>query len=156
MQVCLPGKVCRLGKLQSRPISFSSKRFGHEYSLAKCCHNTRLAFFSLIILFLLFTIHCPDRYFDNVARNRYLTKDFIDLISYDVSALFTSFPVNKALEVVENLLKSQDCWKSKTYLNVDQVLSLLGFCLRTTYFTFRGDIYQQDKGCATWDHLFPI
>ena len=74
---------------------------------------------------------------DFVSKIKHLSVDCNEtLISYDVLALFTSIPVDKALEVVENLLKSQDCWKSKTYLNTDQVLSLLEFCLRTTYFTF--------------------
>ena len=94
---------------------------------------------------------------DFVSKIKHLSVDGNKtLISNDVSALFTSIPVDKALEVVENLIKSQDCWKNKTYLNADQVLSLLGFCLRTTYFTFRGDLYQQDEGCAMGSSVFPI
>ena len=78
------------------------------------------------------------------------------LISYDVSALFTSIPVDKALEVVEVLLNSDDSLKERTYLDSDQVLRLLGFCLRTTYFTFQGDIYKQDGGCDIGSAVSPI
>ncbi len=85
------------------------------------------------------------------------TQDFVDkienimvdaskiLISYDVSALFTSIPVDGALEVVKHLIMliNDNSWKQRTYLSASQVLSLLEFYLRRTiYFSF------QDGGCA--------
>ena len=68
----------------------------------------------------------------------------------------TVIHVEKALEVVEELLNSDDSWKERTYLDSDQVLRLLGFCLRTTYFTFWGDIYKQDGGCTMGSAVSPI
>ena len=70
------------------------------------------------------------------------------LTSYDVTALFTSVPVDGALEVIKELLQKDDSWKSRTYLNASQIITLLEFCLTTTYFNFRGHVYQQDHGCA--------
>ena len=55
------------------------------------------------------------------------------LISYDVSALFTSIPVDSALEAVKIALEEDDSWKEITDLTADQVLQLLDFCLSTTY-----------------------
>ena len=66
------------------------------------------------------------------------------LTSYDVTVLFTSVPVDGALEVIKELLQKDDSWKRRTYLNASQIITLLEFCLTTTYFKFRRQIYQQD------------
>ena len=78
------------------------------------------------------------------------------LTSYDVTALFPSVPVDSALEVIKELLQKDDSWKSITYLNASQIITLLEFCLTTTYFKFRGQIYQQDHGCAMGLPVSPI
>ncbi|XP_072046795.1 uncharacterized protein [Amphiura filiformis] len=72
------------------------------------------------------------------------------IVSFDVSALFTSITVNEAITVVRELLESDDTWKKETAenLDVDSVIQLLAFCLNTTYFVFRGKFYQQKDGCA--------
>ena len=78
------------------------------------------------------------------------------ITSYDVSALFTSVPVDRALQVVDNLLKTDNSWKARTYLSDSQIITLLEFCLTTTYFKFRGQLYQQDHGCAMGLPVSPI
>ena len=78
------------------------------------------------------------------------------LTSYDVTALFTSVPVDGAREVIKELLQKDDSWKSRTYLNASQIITLLEFCLTTTYFKFRGQTYQQDHGCAMGLPVCPI
>ena len=78
------------------------------------------------------------------------------LISYDVSALFTSIPVDSALEAVKIALEEDDSWKEITDLTADQVLQLLDFCLSTTYFVFREQFYQQCGGCAMGSPVSPV
>ena len=78
------------------------------------------------------------------------------LTSNDVTALFTSVPVDGALTVVTDLLAKDDSWKSRTYLNATQIINLLEFCLTTTYCKFRGQLYQQDHGCAMGLPVSPI
>ena len=78
------------------------------------------------------------------------------LTSYDVTALFTSVPVDGALTVVTDLLAKDNSGKSLTYLNATQIINLLEFCLTTTYFKFRGQLYQQDHGCAMGLPVSPI
>ncbi|XP_072046288.1 uncharacterized protein [Amphiura filiformis] len=77
-------------------------------------------------------------------------------ISYDVSALFTSIPVDSALDVAKDLLEKDTSWKEKTELTADQVIQLLEFCLSTTYFVFRGQFYQQCGGCAMGSPVSPV
>ena len=94
---------------------------------------------------------------DFVTRIKDLELDDNEILtSYDVTALFTSVPVEGAIEVVTDLLKKDTNWKSRTHLNETQVICLLEFCLTTTYFKFRGQIYQQDHGCAMGLPVSPI
>ena len=63
-----------------------------------------------------------------------------ELRSYHVSVLFTSVPMDKALEVIKDrLLKDQDL-ERRTPLSPDDIIDLLGFCLNCTYFLFQGEL----------------
>ncbi|XP_072041269.1 uncharacterized protein [Amphiura filiformis] len=61
------------------------------------------------------------------------------LVSFDVSALFTSIPVDKTLEVVGELLRNDTSWKKVEAENLEpeQVLDCLSFCLDSSYCVFR-------------------
>ena len=54
------------------------------------------------------------------------------LVSFDVTALFTSIPVND--EVIKELLEKDNSWKKglAEKLSVENVVQLLSFCLNTT------------------------
>ena len=80
------------------------------------------------------------------------------IVSFDVSALFTSIPVKEALEVVRELLERDDSWTSgeAENLETEDVIQLLSFCLSTTYFVFREKFYQQKDGCAMGSPCSPL
>ncbi|XP_072041346.1 uncharacterized protein [Amphiura filiformis] len=80
------------------------------------------------------------------------------IVSFDVSALFTSIPVKEALVVVRSLLENDETWKVGTAedLEVDDIINLLNFCLSTTYFVFREKYYQQKDGCAMGSPCSPL
>ena len=71
------------------------------------------------------------------------TKDFVEqakhitlapgecLSSYDVSALFTSVPVDPALIIIKDLLVKDHTLKERTVMGVDAIIFLLEFCLKT-------------------------
>ena len=50
--------------------------------------------------------------------------------SYDVSALFTSVPVDLALGVIKDLLEKDPTLKDRTVLTVNNIILLLEFCLK--------------------------
>ena len=77
------------------------------------------------------------------------------LISYDVSALFTSIPVDVAVQVIEDKLKSDVTLSERTTLSSSQVADLLRFCLNQTYFQFQGKFYKQTHGCAMGSPVSP-
>ena len=54
--------------------------------------------------------------------------------SYDVSALFTSVPVDPALRVIKDLLEKDPTLKDRTVLPVEDIILLLKFCFKNTYF----------------------
>ena len=72
------------------------------------------------------------------------------LVSFDLTALFTSIPVIVTLEVIKELLeKDKSCKKGLAeQLSVENVVQVLSFCLNTTYFVFWEQFYQQRVGLA--------
>ena len=78
------------------------------------------------------------------------------LVSFDVTALFTSIPINEALSVVREKLTTDNTWKDKTLLQANDILQLLDICLNTTYFVYQQQIYQQKQGAAMGSPVSPI
>ena len=70
------------------------------------------------------------------------------IVSFDVVALFTSIPVDLAIGIVKRKLQETDDWKAHTKLTQDQILLLLSFVLKNSFFTFEGTQYHQVFGCA--------
>jgi len=64
--------------------------------------------------------------------------------------------VEKALEVVEERLKSDTTLPNRTTLSPDEVTKLLGLCLSCTYFTFQGEFYLQIHGAVMGSPVSPI
>ena len=65
------------------------------------------------------------------------------LSSYDVSALFTSVPVDPALNIIRDLLDKDHTLKNRSVLAVNDIILLLEFCLKNTYFSFQDQFYEQ-------------
>ena len=96
------------------------------------------------------------------------TKDFIQqikdvklqqdetIISYDVKALFTSVPIQPVLNIIKNRLEKDQQLQQRTSMSVSQITSLLEYCLRSTYFVFQGEYYEQLEGAAMGSALSPI
>ncbi len=78
------------------------------------------------------------------------------MISYDVSALFPSVPIKDALDIILIKLQNDPTLSDRTPLTPEEIINLLEFCLTTTYFTFRGDIYIQQFGAAMGSPVSPI
>ena len=96
------------------------------------------------------------------------TQDFIDQIkgihlgndqimtSYDVKALFTSVSINKAITIIKQLLEEDQELQQRTSLSIENILSLLEFCITSTYFSFQGKFFEQLEGAAMGFPLSPI
>ena len=70
------------------------------------------------------------------------------LTSYDVTALFTSVPIDPALNIIKDLLEKDDNLSNRTVLSVQNIIELLRFCLHNTYYFFQNKFYEQVEGAA--------
>ena len=66
------------------------------------------------------------------------------LSSYDVSALFTSVPVDPALTIIKDLLEKDTTLEERTVMEVRDII----ICLKNTYFSFQDQFYEQVEGAA--------
>ena len=78
------------------------------------------------------------------------------LVSYDVTALFTCTPVQESLTIIKDRLNNDNTLSDRTDLSVEQIMSLLEYCLTTTYFQYDGQFYQQLEGAAMGSPVSPI
>ena len=78
------------------------------------------------------------------------------MISYDVKALFTSVPIQPALTIIEKMLEEDPGFQERTSMTVKNIFCLLEFCLRSTYFTFQNQYYEQVEGAAMGSPISPI
>ena len=60
------------------------------------------------------------------------------IMSYDVSALFTSILIDPAIKTIKKHLEEDQDLSKRTSMTVNHIISLLEFCLRNTYFSFQG------------------
>ena len=96
------------------------------------------------------------------------TQDFIEqikdiklkedqcMMSYDVKALFTSVPLQPALNAIQTLLEEDKKLQQRTTMSVENITTLLEFCLKSTYFTFQGRYFEQQEGATMGSPISPI
>ena len=78
------------------------------------------------------------------------------LSSYEVSVLFTSVPVDPALNIIMDLLEKYHTLKERTVMEVSDIILLMEFCLKNTYFSFQDQFYEQGEGAAMGSPVSPI
>ena len=94
-------------------------------------------------------------------------QDNEQIVSFHVSALFTSIPVNQALDVINQLVinyqtdmefksKVGQAWYEVAYhLDREDVMLLLTIVLNNCVFSFQGKFYKQLHGAAMGSHVHP-
>ena len=78
------------------------------------------------------------------------------IVLYDVKALFTSVPIQPAISTITKLLEEDQELQQRPSLSVNNISSLLEFCLKSTYFTFQGRYFEQQEGAAMGSPISPI
>ena len=78
------------------------------------------------------------------------------IASYDVSALFKSVPIDPAINIIRRKQELHKELHLRTIMKVEQTISLLEFCLKTTYFHFQSRFYKQLQGAAMGSPISPI
>ena len=70
------------------------------------------------------------------------------ITSFDVKALFTSVPVTPSIQIVKHKLQQDPTLPQRTSMSIQQITSLLDFCLTNNYFLFQGKYYEQVQSAA--------
>ncbi|XP_077546863.1 uncharacterized protein LOC144159322 [Haemaphysalis longicornis] len=84
---------------------------------------------------------------DFVQKTGSITIEEDDLmVSFDVKSLFTSVPIDLAVNVCTAALESDATLPQISPINVPVLRKLLDFCLKNTYFVFMGNFYKQSQG----------
>ena len=78
------------------------------------------------------------------------------LSSCNVSALFTSVQVDPALVIFKDLLEKDLTLNERTVISAEDIVLLIEFCLKTTYFSSQGQFYEQVEGVAMGSPVSPI
>ena len=77
-------------------------------------------------------------------------------LEIDVVSLFTKTPIQQTLTIIrEGLEKDQDL-KKRINLEVDDIMDFTEFVATTTYFSFRGQLFNQKFGTAMGSPVSPI
>ena len=96
------------------------------------------------------------------------TRDFVEqikdvrlklgecMISYDVTALFTSVPIKPVLNIIKQRLAHNNELHKRTTMSTSHIINLLEFCLNSTSFVYQGQFYQQLEGAAMGSPLSHI
>ena len=78
------------------------------------------------------------------------TRDFVEhlkdvrlrqgqcIISYDVTALFTSVPIQPVLNIIQQRLAKDKELQQRTTMSIKHITKLLEFCQNSTSFVFQG------------------
>ena len=102
------------------------------------------------------------------AHHVHNTRDFVQqvknvrlkqgecIISYDVTALFTSVPINSVLKIIKHRLANDHELHKRTTMSVTHIINIPEFCLNSTSFVYQGQFYQQIEGAAMGGPLSPI
>lgn len=93
--------------------------------------------------------------FVNSIRNLQIDDDDC-LASFDVVSLFTSVPINEALDIVAQRLEEDDTLMERTPIPTKEIHMLAEVCLKSTYFQYGNQFYEQIEGAAMGSPLSPI
>ena len=88
-------------------------------------------------------------------RNEIVGEDQV-MVSFDVKSLFTNVPLDEALQVIRERLSSDDSLSERTGLPPDSLIRLLELFVRSTHFTFQGQVYEQTEGAAMGSPVSPV
>ena len=69
------------------------------------------------------------------------------MVSSDVEALYTKVPIEDALVIIKELLENDETLSDRTPLSPKNVLDLLGFLVRTTFFIFNDILITDRRSC---------
>ena len=78
------------------------------------------------------------------------------MVNFDVVSFFIRVPVDETLDEIATKLSEDDTLGERTSLTPSQICQLTKICLKSTYFQFRDELFEQLEGAAMGSPLSPI
>ena len=78
------------------------------------------------------------------------------MVSFDVKELFTPVPIQPAITIIKKLLEEDQSLQQRTTMSVNNITCLLEFCLKSTYFTYQRQHFEQLEGAAMGSPISPV
>ena len=90
--------------------------------------------------------HCKNSaQFLECIRNIEIEEDEC-MISFDVTSIYTSVPINNTLIIIKDLLKNDPDFNKKTSIPIEEFLKLVTLVLTKTWYLFDGKFFTQTDG----------
>ena len=83
-------------------------------------------------------------------RNVSIEDDEI-MVSFDVTSLYTNIPIIDSLNIIKNYINNDDQCTRKRAIPQDKFLDLVYLILRSTWYTFNSQFYEQTDSVAMGD-----
>jgi len=80
----------------------------------------------------------------------------LQLVSFDVTSLFTKVPIQDTMAIIKEELELNHNWEGSTSLFANEVYDLLNLCLSTSYFSWKGILYRQTEGAPMGGPVSPV
>ena len=78
------------------------------------------------------------------------------MVSFDVKSLFTRVPIQEALQVIEKRLVEDDTLEDRILMTPNTICHLTELCMKSTYFAFEDNLYEQIEGAPMGSPLSPV
>ena len=86
------------------------------------------------------------RHFTEMIGSVHVESD--EILVNSISSLFTNVPVDEAISVIRERLREDKTLGDRTILSPERVAELLEMCLKSTYFSYGGNVYEQKEGAV--------
>ena len=73
-----------------------------------------------------------------------------------MKSLFTKVPIDLSLQIIDRRLREDNTLSDRTTLDPPTITMLTELCLRTTYFQYGNEFFEQKDGAAMGSPLSPV
>ncbi len=78
------------------------------------------------------------------------------MLSFDVVSLFTKVPIDQAINILRSRLQEDNKLDERTIFSPNDLCDLVELCVKSTYFCYHEQFYEQIEGASMGSPLSPI
>ncbi len=78
------------------------------------------------------------------------------MLSFNVVSLFTKVPIDQAINILRSRLQEDNKLDERTIFSPNDLCDLVELCVKSTYFCYQDQFYEQIEGASMGSPLSPI